>query len=1352
MIPTLKAQNGVIAKLGNPQTQPTSDSLSSMIANQTSPSPSSIGNIPVSQAAVPTITISLSNGNLSVSKSLSLSTIANNLSTQSAFLLPPLHSAFNTLSPSYALGLKQVNVAVTPASDDFAVTARKFEPYEQVTGISHERPELIMLMDFLPLYANDVGLSQPHSMQMVEKTGVDPFMTDAGRFFDAQVQIRNLRHSNVINMMKSLRDRYPAVSGAVTERRGNFAQGVESLKDSTDYLLDLIRNLNQLKSQLDLRDDIHTVDPSVVAQSFVSNFSEVKTSVASHPMMNAVKRFLPPTYTVPDALGRLGYNIANVRNTFSSTKIWMQMLFELREMLKTHSLEFIDADPVIQRNDNNAVVITKSTVTRFNVHNLEDLPALKELVNTQPSKSSSALKSIKQAFNLLYENVNFKTEEARLAALTQLISREFRYSFGIAHADVQDSLTNGYGYKVTPNENTLVFDSVVGKFGNNISDFPAIDTSLVSLAQNQPAQNVAVLTFESKYVEGDTGTLTPGSVFYVDQVLQADGTRFDTTRMTDLSDQLDGAQKRFNTVVNGMNLLAQRVVDQNNNVNSSYETTLTDPTSLADDLLRQVLDSGGNTLPSIKDDPLGSIFTLASKDPDVKSILFLMSMCRVSRAYQPTASPLNVKLIVDNTPLYDALTEQLLSIISKSVLQTQANNQYLKDKLVNAETTTVVTEATLRAALKHGSDVTKFIQSTLSKVLNTFRFNQNLTLFINDRSRYGGHLDTVMMMTVFDLLIGTLTRYGNQRFVASHFGATKKSLGEFSYTIAKASVNNKNSRSDIINRLSKEAALVQSLVFSVTNTLQKLSASLRNYVNYLNSPPVVAKLNEIFSIVNDIDMFRLLLSEQQIMMLGSTVYDIADRVIDPSVSTSGLTSGRFDAEVSDEEIKVLDESSFTPALKNVLFGLLKDKEFAWKLGNNKKIMSVGIPLGFSQRLKQKLSVGALKKSTFVNKQSDVVKVAVYKVDLENSDIVYKPRRLLFELSRFPVRNEARYLPLSTMPTMADVVAAVPTRDFSQNTATSDHVTYWPNATGDIPSGFKLAFDDESYSFLLPEEKQQLSQNHVMSYLLELYVQLMTGINLADYHFDMIEPPRASETEFVKLIVEHRMHQLANNIGFASLTSPELHPAVGGVMFTTTVPKTATVMAQANVPQVVSQVNQLASNVSRVSQFRSVSTSSPVNKPIPQQSVGNVDTNLSVVTARSSTAALHDLRTISNMSGMLTSISDPLSLSKRILQPKQFDRVFNIIIDPDDFEVDYDATVATPFGKQALEQMLMRGDIVTVDENEIAQFRMSGTRVFPQARAPGNVHQYKHRDRDKNEGDLVFEKYFVVVETFDEDGN
>ena len=1353
MIPTLKAQNGVVAKMGNPQTQTTSTSVSSIVANQTATSsPSSIGNTPVSQTAIPTTSLTLDGGNLSVSKSLSLSSIANNMSTQTAFLLPPFHSNFNNILPSYAIRLKQVQVSDAHVSDEFAITSKKFEPYEQVTGISHERPELIMLMDFLPLYSNDTGGSQPHSMNMVEQTGIDPFMTDAGRFFDAQIQVRNLRHSNVTNMVKSLRERYSVVAGVITSRRDNFAQGIEALKDSTDYLLDLIRNLNRLKSQLDLRDDIHTVDPSVVAQNFVSNFSEVKTSVTSHPMLNAIKRYLPPTYTVAEALTRLGYDITNVRNTFASTKIWLQLLFELREMLKTHSLEFIDVDPVIQRNDNNATVITKSNVTRFNIRNLDNLPSLKELVTTQPSKSADSIKSIKQAFNLLYENVNFKTEETRLAALAHLISREFRYSFGLAHTDVQDALTNNYAYKVIAPDNVLVFDSVIGKFGNNISDFPAVDTSLASVAQNQPAQNVAVLTFESKYVDGDTGTLTPGSVFYVDQVLQADGTKFDTTRMTELSEQLDATQKQFNVIVNGMNLLSQRVVDQNNNSNNSYEGILTDPTSFAEDALRQVVDSSGNTLPNIKDDALGSVFSLASKDPEIKSLLFLMSMCRVSRAYQPTASPLNVKLIADNTPLYDALTEQLLASVSKSVLQTQANNQYLKDKLVNAETTTVITEPGLRAALKHGSDVTKFIESTLSKVLNTFRFNQNLTLFVNDRSRFGGHIDTTLMMAVFDMLIGMVTKYGNQRFVASHFGATKKSLGEYSYTISKASVNNRNSRSDIVNRLNKEAALAQSLVFVVTNTLQKLAGSLRNYVNYLSSPPVVAKLSEIFSVIDDIDMFRLLLSEQQIMMLGSTVYDLVDRTKESALSVGNPSQFRTAAEATDDEVKVLDESSFTPALKNVLFGFLKGKEFAWKLGNNKKILSVGIPLGFSQRLKQRLNVGALKKSTFVNKQSDVIKISVYKVDLENSDIVYKPRRFLFELSRFPVRNEARYLPLPLTPTLDDVIASIPTRDFSQDTSNSDHVSYWPNATGDIPSGFKLSFDDESYSFLLPEEKRELSQNHVTSYLIELYVQLMTGISLADYHFDMVEPPRSTENDFVKLIVEHRIHQLANNVRFASLTAPELHPAAGGVLFTTTATRTTTVMAQASTSQNVSQVNQLASSVNRVTQFNAVSTSSPVSKSIPQQSVGNIDTNLSVVTARSATAALHDLRTISNMSSMMTSISDPLSLSKRILQPKQFDRVFNLVVDPDDFEVDYDATVATPFGKQALEQMLTRGDITAVSENEISTYRAPGTRVFPQSRAPGNVHQYKHRDRDKNEGDLVFEKYFVVVETFDEDGN
>jgi hypothetical protein len=76
-----------------------------------------------------------------------------------------------------------------------------------------------------------------------------------------------------------------------------------------------------------------------------------------------------------------------------------------------------------------------------------------------------------------------------------------------------------------------------------------------------------------------------------------------------------------------------------------------------------------------------------------------------------------------------------------------------------------------------------------------------------------------------------------------------------------------------------------------------------------------------------------------------------------------------------------------------------------------------------------------------------------------------------------------------------------------------------------------------------------------------------------------------------------------------------------------------------------------------------------------------------------------------------------------LYPKKFDRVFNIIIDPDDFYVDESQT-----SDQSLQDLL--------DLGVLAQ--------GPQGNNKNN-NRYKHRDTSMS--DVTLDEYFVTVEPY-----
>ncbi|HEY6019794.1 MAG TPA: hypothetical protein VIY48_07785, partial [Candidatus Paceibacterota bacterium] len=669
------------------------------------------------------------------------------------------------------------------------------------------------------------------------------------------------------------------------------------------------------------------------------------------------------------------------------------------------------------------------------------------------------------------------------------------YSYGLSSPDVQQTLADNYGYAVTPADNPDVFDSIIGKFGNNISDFPAVQTnSLTNIAQRQPAANVAVLTFESKYVDGDTGTLTPGGAFYVDQALKTDGKTFDTSRLEELGDLFERSYKSFSVVNNGMNLLAARVYDPFNRIHNQFSSIMSSPVDFVKEVIKHLLNvQTGNTLPTAANDNLGALYSFAAHNNRVKSALFLYTIARITRLYHPTISFFNLPTTTanqtDNTPLADALVTSVIGSLLTTVPQTQASNQFVVSKFFQInKLLSPLSQDTIRASLKSGTVLTRFVESMMQQVLSAFMTDDRA--MIDKHTRFNGYLDTAIMMTVFDAILQMVARYNNQTIVSLHTGQTKFKQGVITFNVARSTSNHKASMNDLVTRLEKEVGLTHKLVYIVLNTLEKLSGALKNHVNYLKSPTALSKLRELSTFVSDPNMLNMLMSEQQIMLLASTVQDLVDRVTQQGLPYNGDIDKDGDFDV-DDEIKVLDDSEVSPKLRNAVYGLFGSQEFAAKAGYNKKILTVGVPLGFTRRLKQRINIRNLKKSSFVDKQGDIVSIVVYKVDLQNSDIIYKPKRFLFEMSRFPVRNDNTFVSLGDHPTTDQIISSVPTRDYGESNGQNRDPHYWPTT----PAGRagRIAFDD-TYSFLSLTEKNELIRNHVLSYLYEVYVKMMTGIS------------------------------------------------------------------------------------------------------------------------------------------------------------------------------------------------------------------------------------------------------------------
>lgn len=1383
MIKTIKGANGSFAQMGNPQVQPPTDDLAyaAKKGSTTASSQTSTGTPPAHETGLSTPVINHNEDDFDVTTGASLSDIANSLSTDPDFLLPPYHSTQNSIMPSYATQLEPTSVKSNASVllTDYLST-KTFEPYEQLTGISHERPEIVMLTNFLPLFTKDVSHSQPSFSSLLENGGIYPFMTDAGHFVDTHVNARAMRQVNMTRFLRELSTVFSYLFKTYSTRKTAFENQMQALKVTTNFLLGLVRSLEHIKGQLDLRDDLHTVDPHRVAQIHLSNFTAIPIDV-THSIFDLIKLYLPPSYTIPDTLVRLGYKRENINHRYASTKIWLQLMHELKQIIRFHSLEFLDIDPVTARNDDKAARLSRTNASLFGLRQqLPGLPSVHDITKSPAASIPITHSILTTAWSTIYRDVHFKSTEAHIAALVNFVSKEFRCSYGLGKNDVQNALRNHYDYAVTQNSNSQVFESIIGPIGNSITDFPlTAGRSLAAVAQRTPASDLAVMTFESKFIDGDTGTLTPGSQHFIDRVLKTDGKTFDTVPLDELGNLLEHSHTRFSTIVEGMNLLATHVVDPLDVLHTQYSSLLSNPADFVRGFAKNLLHfTSGETLSTAKSDNLGAIYSYAATHPYIRTTLFIFTLARINRLY-PSAFLPAVELLIDlgldsdNTPLTDKLIEDVISELQSTVPTAQHTS-------TGSGENATMTRETIRTAMKAGTKLTHLIETTMLQVLRSFKHNNDA--MINANTRFNGYQDTIMMMMVFDALLMMVSKYCNQHIVSQTTAATVDAgtvIGAIfgfpgltgstvTFSISRTSTTHHASIHELLTRLEKETSLTQKIVYATLNTLQRLSGACKNYSNYLKSPTSTGKLKELAGILNNNQLLQMLISEQQIMMLAATVHDLTDKIAQPGSVTLGSDAGDADSDGdfdSDDEFKLLDDAVVLPRLRNALYGLFGTREYAQQKGFNKRIISVGIPAGFTQRLKQRVKIGHLKKSSFVNKQNDIVQIVIYRVDMENSDIIYKPQRFLFELSRFPVRNDRRFLAIPENPTIDDIVHAIPTRDFNQSEDQKSDVTYWALRTDDVSRGQRVAFADESYSFLSHHQKAEIARNHVLSYLMEVYVRLITGLSIADYHFDMVPTPKPVDMAFTKLLIDHHVAFVAKSAATNQVSNPEDHPPAGGVLFSSTASPHAGFVASKTSTTSEGQGQPQQNNASGITgdtdphvQFQTISTDPQTRTIAQQKSIGTTSSNLSKISHRSTATALHGLRTISNMSHTVSPMSDPLAVSKKILTPKQFDRVLNVPVDPDDFEIDYAKTVKTPHGKQALHQMIQKGDIILQSENDTAAKHLrvgdftvpTGMRVFTQNRAAANVHRYKRRTRDKNEGDLTLDKYFVTVETFGED--
>ena len=1219
--------NGSATSLGNIQIQPVND-VSGIVLSNATPSLNSLGGVSAHEVPISPSLLHFNDQSIDLIKNVNLKQIIDFILSDDVYTLSPLENKYNTISLTFPT-IKTTNQKI--------FSEKIKSEYESLTNVSQERPEILSVIDFLPIFNNDA-----YQQRSSSDNDVTLFMTSAGKFVNTQMQVRNLLFDNISSMVESLKEINANLSQVCDKTSNDFYKNLLSLRLKLQTLNQLLVTINDTKQHFNLHDSSYVLNASNIIDTFVTNYATDKTSVDQLKTLNINYGFR--IKSLIDVFVKLGYVEQVVKTNFSSTKMWLQLLSEYKTILSYHSLDLLELDHTTQKNDVSATTITSTTNTLFYVINNNIATANDFIVTKTSSDLTTNVADILSTYNSLY-STTFKTNIIKISALLFFLSKEYRLSFGIS--ENADLLLNSYNYTVKKSdftsklpENIAVFDQIFGT-QKNITALPTNTNSISALSQTS-STNKNVLTFETQQLNTGNNSFLAGGEYYINN---ADV--LDTTKILNFSTLLDNTLQTFCKTAVALDFVYSNYANT-----TDYAFALNNPANLFSLIFLRF-----QTF-TIANDPLCPVFALANKNAQLKSALFLYTM-----------------YVINNINVTKELFDEITRIIQNTTTDISKTLKTVPDSNL------LITNDAIEGMLFDGTNVISLLREIFSGVMAAYD-----AVMSDLHTSYGGLSNLTIYMVIFDIVVTLCDGLATNAIIGKTFISSLVQQSALTYVLSPTNVFDENFVVSIIGKLNEEIATSQLMFYSVYAIITNLQSSVKNYINNVNVGNIANTVQDIADLIGG-DKQKYLMSTQQIYLLNNSLLDIFEKF---TINTTN--------------VKSLDDFLVSSMFRASFYNVFSDPTFTSKKGSNKKLFTVGVPAGLSDSLRQQTNVQNL--TSYKDKQIDLINLCVYKIDITYDDIVYKPQKFLFDLSRFTPRNDTLYLQNSNK-TLLDVVKSIPTRDASIVNDSSNVQYYSPSNTS-----LTAAFD-ATYDFLNSEQKYQIAKNHVLSLMIDHYVRFLTGVSVSEDSFTMGDVEKLIDTTLVRQLIDAY-------VMLSTSTTITTNEASGGVFFSNVI--------QSNNVQSNSAQNQTSLAM--------------------QQALLSANSSLTHVSQNIFDAVVHGIRTIGSMSYSLTSLSDKIKCSKKLLMPKMFDRIFNVAVDPDDFEIDVQETNKSHAGTQTLLQLISTGDIVATLPNTATkvptQLAVNNVKSLAEGTA---TNKYTFTSKDKNAGDPTFEKYFVTIEMF-----
>tara|TARA_Y100000593_G_C4279916_1_gene322201 strand:- start:313 stop:1572 length:1260 start_codon:yes stop_codon:yes gene_type:complete len=339
-----------------------------------------------------------------------------------------------------------------------------------------------------------------------------------------------------------------------------------------------------------------------------------------------------------------------------------------------------------------------------------------------------------------------------------------------------------------------------------------------------------------------------------------------------------------------------------------------------------------------------------------------------------------------------------------------------------------------------------------------------------------------------------------------------------------------------------------------------------------------------------------------------------------------------------------------------LMKFLKQPEFSGHVGENIRILTVGIPADLINTLSNPpYTMGSRDtKSTEGIEHDKIIEVHVHKRDLEHPEIIFKPQKFLFDSSLFLLDGG---------------ISDIPDRMYFKQLSrlrgtTGDFIKYRRATSKGLSRSIRTrdVFRNAEYDFLTSRNKHSIVKNHLDDYMLKAYYKLLLGLTFDEQTF-------LTEDELNDLLIDP-------SYGKAAIMLMQGHDDVGPHITAGKLPA-SWLMRNAKVYQ------------NKLSRIASIDDLSSVLVPeISVPAKGRRDNKPEVQPGYITEEEVHVFRSLCS-SHLLTYPADKL----KVLSPQTFDRVFMIAVDPDHFEIDVKETVRYRDGAEAWKSRIHRDMLI-----------------------------------------------------------